>query len=93
MTVAFWPPRPRDDYYRWYPPYWTAAALCAQVDPEMFYPEKGTPAAPARMICAACPVRAQCLDDALARGEPWGIWGGMTERERRALRKTRRTAA
>jgi len=89
MTVASWPPRPRDDYHRFYPPSWMEFALCAQVDPEIFFPDKGGRAEPAKRICRACPVRAQCLDYAMG-GDDFGVWGGMTERERRTLKRDMR---
>lgn len=64
-----------------------ARGLCAQTDPEAFYPEKGQPAMPAKKVCRNCTVRAECLEYALANDERFGVWGGMTERERAALRK------
>jgi len=83
--VAFWPPRQQDDYYRWCPPDWTERALCAEVDPEIFFPEKGGSVRAPKRICAGCEVRAECLQDALDRRESFGIWGGLSERERRVL--------
>jgi WhiB family redox-sensing transcriptional regulator len=65
---------------------WAAQALCAQVDPEIFFPPGDDPATEARRICAHCPVRRPCLDYALAAGEEYGIWGGLDPEERRALR-------
>lgn len=68
------------------------SALCAQVDPELFFPELGQPAAKARAICAACPVRATCLDlsgDLVADG----VVGGLGAHQRRALRAVRRNGA
>jgi WhiB family transcriptional regulator, redox-sensing transcriptional regulator len=71
---------------------WREAALCAQVDPELFYPGKGGPLGPARRVCAACPVQAACLTDALnSRDVSYGIRAGLTPRQRRAL--LRHTAA
>ncbi len=64
---------------------WRDRALCAEVDPEAFFPEKGESAAAAKRVCAACEVRADCLQEALDRGERFGVWGGCSERERRAL--------
>lgn len=64
---------------------WVDDALCAQVDPEIFFPEKGGSTREAKQTCARCPVAAQCLDYALANGESYGLWGGTSERERRAL--------
>lgn len=71
------------------PPEWTLAALCLQVDPELFFPEKGGPgsAREAKRICAGCPVKSECLADALSRDERNGIWGGLTRDERRRLRR------
>lgn len=66
---------------------WQADALCAQTDPEAFFPEKGGSTREAKKICALCPVRAQCLEYALKNDERFGIWGGLSERERRKLRK------
>lgn len=66
---------------------WQSDSLCAQTDPEAFFPEKGGSTRDAKKICAACEVKAQCLDYALANDERFGIWGGLSERERRKLRK------
>ena len=66
---------------------WMEQALCAQTDPEAFFPEKGGSTREAKKICAQCPVRAQCLEYALANDERFGIWGGLSERERRRLRR------
>lgn len=80
------------------PPEWTRDALCAQVDPELFFPDKGGSTRQAKAVCRRCPVRAECLDYALAyeSGEHgtrtshhFGIYGGLSERERRRLRKER----
>lgn len=66
---------------------WQSDALCAQTDPEAFFPEKGGSTRDAKKVCAACNVRSQCLEYALANDERFGIWGGLSERERRRLRK------
>lgn len=66
---------------------WQADALCAQTDPEAFFPEKGGSTREAKRICDGCEVRSQCLDYALANDERFGIWGGLSERERRRLRR------
>ncbi len=68
-------------------PEWQERALCAQTDPEAFFPEKGGSTREAKRICAGCEVRAECLDYALAHDERFGIWGGLSERERRRLRR------
>lgn len=71
---------------------WLEFALCRGMDPELWFPvgEPGSPgykamAAPARVVCADCPVRSACLDWALASGQDEGIWGGLDPAERRAL--------
>jgi WhiB family transcriptional regulator, redox-sensing transcriptional regulator len=72
---------------------WTQDALCAQTDPEAFFPEKGGSTKDAKRICngkddePGCEVREQCLAYALANDERFGIWGGYSERERRRLRR------
>ena len=66
---------------------WQSDSLCAQTDPEAFFPEKGGSTRDAKKICASCEVRPQCLQYALANDERFGIWGGLSERERRKLRK------
>ena len=66
---------------------WQQEALCAYVDPDVFFPEKGGSSREAKRICAQCAVRDECLEYALANDERFGIWGGMSERERRRLKK------
>ncbi|MBT2508857.1 WhiB family transcriptional regulator [Streptomyces sp. ISL-98] len=66
-----------------------ADALCAQVDPELFYPETGVISAPVRRICMACEVRTECLEYALTTPERQGVWGGLSENERRKLKRGR----
>jgi WhiB family redox-sensing transcriptional regulator len=73
-------------------PEWMSEGLCAQTDPDEFYPEKGGSTAVAKSVCFACPVRRDCLDYALTNHEQHGIWGGTSERERRRLH-TRKAAA
>ena len=68
---------------------WQYNALCAQTDPEAFFPEKGGSTREAKSICAKCPVREQCLEWALEHDERFGIWGGLSERERRKVKKER----
>lgn len=70
---------------------WYERALCREVDGEIFYPEKGGTVEPAKAVCRNCDVRRECLEYALSRNEEFGVWGGLSERERRALkqRKTR----
>ncbi|TXG92590.1 WhiB family transcriptional regulator [Rhodococcus rhodnii] len=66
---------------------WQERALCAQTDPEAFFPEKGGSTREAKRICQGCEVRDECLDYALANDERFGIWGGLSERERRRLKR------
>ncbi len=68
---------------------WQTDALCAQTDPEAFFPEKGGSTRDAKKICTTCEVKAQCLEYALQNDERFGIWGGLSERERRRLRRAR----
>lgn len=63
---------------------WQERALCAQTDPESFFPEKGGSTREAKKVCLACEVRSECLEYALANDERFGIWGGLSERERHA---------
>lgn len=74
-------------------PDWHRSALCAQTDPDAFFPEKGQSARLAKRICASCEVREDCLRYALDHGETAGIWGGLNETERRELRTRSRTRA
>jgi len=66
---------------------WAARALCVGADPEAFFPAGDDAAAEARDICAACPVRGQCLAYAITADEAFGIWGGLDPRQRHALRR------
>jgi len=65
---------------------WRELAACRGADLNLFFPARGGSAEPARQVCAACPVRQPCLDYAVSNAITDGIWGGLTERERRALR-------
>jgi WhiB family transcriptional regulator, redox-sensing transcriptional regulator len=66
---------------------WQERALCAQTDPEAFFPEKGGSTREAKRVCLECEVRDECLSYALAHDERFGIWGGLSERERRRLKR------
>lgn len=65
---------------------WRPLAACAGINPDLFFPRRGESAAAAVATCRTCPVQAECLTDALNNGEKVGIWGGMSERQRRILR-------
>ena len=66
---------------------WQERALCAQTDPEAFFPEKGGSTREAKRVCLSCDVRGECLEYALMHDERFGIWGGLSERERRRLKR------
>ena len=72
--------------------YWRSAAACLSADPELFFPISYSgraleQVAQAKAICAACPVRRDCLAFALQTEQAHGIWGGLTEQERAARRR------
>lgn len=66
---------------------WQMKAACLEVDPEIFFPERGGSSKAARSVCLECEVRMECLRYALRNREQFGIWGGTSERERRKLRR------
>lgn len=68
---------------------WQDDALCAQVDPELFFPDSGDSTNGAKQICRDCEVRNICLRYALENGEQFGVWGGLSARERRKLMRGR----
>ncbi len=72
---------------------WKKKANCLGIDPELFYPERGVSSSNAKSVCNGCVVKKECLEFALRNGEKFGIWGGLSERERRILRRERRMAA
>lgn len=69
---------------------WQDEALCAQTDPEIFFPEKGQSTREAKLICGRCVVREQCLAYALEDRDLLGVWGGTAPRERNEIRKQQR---
>jgi WhiB family redox-sensing transcriptional regulator len=70
-------------------PGWQQRANCMGVDPDLFFPERGSSTREAKEVCRGCVVRVDCLEFAIANGEKFGIWGGMSERERRRVRRAR----
>jgi WhiB family transcriptional regulator, redox-sensing transcriptional regulator len=68
---------------------WQEEANCLGVDPDLFFPERGASTREAKAVCRSCEVRGDCLEYALAHGEKFGIWGGLSERERRRVRRQR----
>lgn len=67
---------------------WVSKAACRNEDPDELFVQ-GAAQHKAKVVCGACPVKAECLADALDNRIEFGVWGGMTERERRALLKRR----
>ena len=67
---------------------WTTSAACRTNDPDELFVQ-GAAQNRAKQVCLGCPVRAECLADALDNRVEFGVWGGMTERERRALLRRR----
>jgi len=70
-------------------PAWHEKAACRGADPDLFFPpEEGgkAQARKAKAICGGCPVRTECLAHAIRHGEHWGVWGGVSERDRRQPR-------
>jgi WhiB family transcriptional regulator, redox-sensing transcriptional regulator len=68
---------------------WQERANCLGVDPDLFFPERGASTKEAKGVCRGCEVRVDCLEYALSNGEKFGIWGGLSERERRRVRRQR----
>jgi WhiB family redox-sensing transcriptional regulator len=72
---------------------WMDAGNCRTLPAEDFFPSDGVGVAAAQRVCASCPVRQQCLDDAIAHHITHGVWGGTTERGRRTLARRMARAA
>lgn len=68
---------------------WQDLANCRGADPDLFFPERGASTRTAKSICRECSVRPDCLEFAIVSSEKFGIWGGMSERERRRIRRQR----
>ena len=73
--------------------HWQDDANCLGVDPDLFFPERGASTREAKEVCRGCIVRQECLEFALQNGEKFGIWGGLSERERRRIRRQRAQSA
>lgn len=71
---------------------WQDQGNCLGVDPDLFFPERGASTREAKEVCRGCVVRKDCLEYALVGGEKFGIWGGLSERERKLLRRRRADA-
>ena len=68
---------------------WQDFANCKGLDPNLFFPEPGDSSRPAKEVCRGCVVRVECLESSLQDGEKFGIWGGLSEQERRPIRRQR----
>ena len=71
---------------------WASQAVCKQSAPDELF-VRGAEQHRAKLVCGGCPVRTECLAEALDNQIEWGVWGGMTERERRALLRRRPTSS
>jgi WhiB family transcriptional regulator, redox-sensing transcriptional regulator len=71
---------------------WAPSAACREAQPDELF-VRGAEQNKAKLMCKGCPVRTECLAEALDNQIEWGVWGGMTERERRALLRRRPTAS
>lgn len=69
---------------------WQQEALCAQTGADFFFPEPGSSVREAKRICGMCPIRSACLEWALDNDERFGVWGGLSEKERLELRRASR---
>lgn len=67
-------------------PDWHADANCRGMDPELFFPARGESTKPIKAICRRCDVQVECTAYALNNGEHHGIWGGLSEKDRRRIR-------
>ncbi len=67
---------------------WAESASCRSGRPDELF-VRGAAQNRAKVVCGQCPVRTECLAEALDNNIEWGVWGGMTERERRALLRRR----
>lgn len=70
---------------------WQGDALCAQTDPEAFFPEKGGSARVAKAVCAQCTVRQECLEYALSHDTQYGVWGGLSPKQRQRIIEQKQT--
>jgi WhiB family transcriptional regulator, redox-sensing transcriptional regulator len=66
---------------------WKLQGLCREVDPDTFFPDVGESTRPAKFVCRRCKVQTECLEYALENEEAFGVWGGMSARERRKYLK------
>lgn len=70
--------------------HWSLDAACRGMDPRFWFPERGEITSEAKRICSECPVQPDCLDESLRNGERHGVWGGLSERQRRRIHRRSR---
>jgi WhiB family redox-sensing transcriptional regulator len=90
------PPAPRGPVFAsipFDPQPWADDAACVDRDPRLFFPERGEDTRAAKAVCRDCPARNECLEYALEHRIIFGIWGGLSEAERRRIRTQRAKAA
>lgn len=78
--------------YRDYDTGWMEDAACVETDPDAFFPDRDGSSRPAQAVCYGCAVKENCLEFALRNDHDTGIWGGKTDRERRAIQRRRLSA-
>ena len=71
-------------------PSWRLRAACRGMDPDLFFAERGESVTDAKLTCLDCPVRTECKDYSLTTRQAYGVWGGVTERGRKRLRRAGR---
>ena len=69
--------------------WWQVDANCIGEDPDLFFPDRGASTRKAKELCNSCVAQEHCLEYSIVNNEKFGIWGGLSERERRKIRKER----
>ncbi len=69
--------------------WWQVDANCIGEDPDLFFPDRGASTRKAKELCNSCKAQEHCLEYSIVNNEKFGIWGGLSERERRKIRKER----
>ncbi len=69
--------------------WWQVDANCVDEDADLFFPDRGASTRKAKELCNTCKAQEHCLEYSIVNNEKFGIWGGLSERERRKIRKER----